>query len=430
MRLASREPRRLRRTEEVKPKKPDYGLLVTVVILVVVGIQAVYSATFGLAVSEYNDVNYFVIRQTIWALIGAAGMVLAMNIKYTFWKKLSPVLMAVAIVSLVLVLLSDGGIEQYGAQRWLRLGPLPAIQPSEFVKLAVIIYMAAWVSNQGKKLNTFSSGFWPFCIVVGLVCGLVMLEPDLGTTTILALIMGTLFYLGGASLTHIGLLGMMGMASIVMLISGAGYRSDRWQSFVDPWKDPAGVGFHIIQLLIALGSGGMWGIGIGASRQKFFYVPGVHTDGIFAVIGEEVGFIGAIAVIALFAAFVYRGIRIIQGTPDKFGALTAAGITFWVAFQALVNLGGVTRSIPLTGIPLPFISYGGSSLAATMFAVGILLNISRYAEQKESVAEPVSKGDSAEGRAPKASPGREAAPSKVPTATLVKAPQVVRRGDR
>ena len=412
MRATSRDRRRIRQLDEVQPKKPDYGLLVVVALLVLVGLQAVYSATFGLAVSEYNDVNYFVTKQGMWTLIGAAGMVLAMNIKYTFWKRISAVLMATAIISLVLVLFYHGGVEQYGAQRWLRLGPLPAVQPSEFVKLAVIIYMAAWVSSQGKKLNTFSSGFWPFCIMVGLVCGLVMLEPDLGTTTIIALIMGTLFYLGGASLRHVGLLGMIGLASGVMLIAGAAYRSDRWQSYVDPWGDPAGVGFHIIQLLIALGSGGMWGIGVGASRQKFFYVPGVHTDGIFAVIGEEVGFIGAVAVITLFAAFVYKGIRIIQEAPDKFSALTAAGITFWVAYQALINLGGVTRSIPLTGIPLPFISYGGSSLAATMFAVGILLNISRYAEQKEPAVE-------SESPLPR---GRQA--------TLVRAPQPAVRGDR
>ncbi|MSQ14969.1 MAG: putative lipid II flippase FtsW [Dehalococcoidia bacterium] len=378
---------RARNKEAVRPRKPDYGLLLTMVALVVVGLQAVYSATFGLAVTEYNDVNYFVVRQGIWALIGGAGLIFSMNFRYTFWKKLSPVLMGLAVISLVLVLVSDGGVEQYGAQRWLRVGPLPAMQPSEFVKLAVIIYMSAWVSSQGDKIRTVSSGLWPFCMIVGLVCGLVMLEPDLGSATIIALIMGTLFFLGGASLSHIGLAGAAGLAGIAMLVMGAAYRSDRWQSFVDPWSDPAGTGFHIIQLLIALGSGGLLGLGVGASRQKYFYVPGVHTDGIFAVIGEEIGFIGAIAVIALFAVFVYRGIKIIQGAADKFGALMASGITFWIAYQALVNLGGITRSIPLTGIPLPFISYGGSALAANMFAVGILLNISRYVEQREPAIE-------------------------------------------
>jgi cell division protein FtsW len=356
-------------------------LLALVLGLVVIGLQAVYSSTFGLAVTEYGDVNYFLVRQSMWAAVGTAALVVCMNIPYRFWRAVSPLLMVVALVMLALVLLPSFGINQYGAQRWLRLGPLPPVQPSEFVKLAVIIYLAAWLSGENKRPDSVSAGFVPFLIFLGVVAGLVMMEPDLGTTIIIASVMITMFFLGGASIKHIIILGVLGLSMVVALIASAEYRADRWYSFVDPWDDPSGRGFHVIQLLIALGSGGPWGLGLGASRQKFFYVPGAHTDGIFAIVGEEVGFIGGLMVIALLVALVYKGVTIVIKTPDRFGSLLAAGIVCWIAYQSIINLGGITRSIPLTGIPLPFISYGGSSLAATMAAVGILLNISKSASQ-------------------------------------------------
>ncbi|MBM2826290.1 MAG: putative lipid flippase FtsW [Dehalococcoidia bacterium] len=360
-----------------KGAKPDYVLLALVLILVAVGLQAVYSSTFGLAVTQYDDVNYFLIRQSIWAVLGAIAMVVCMKIPYGFWRKASLLLMVVALAMLVLVLFPGLGVNQYGAQRWLKLGPLPAIQPSEFVKLASIIYVSAWLSGQGKRPGSFTAGFIPFMLFLGLIIPLVIMQPDMGTALIIACVMATVFFLGGGSLSHIVALGIMGVVTCVILVFVAEYRSDRWYSFIDPWNDPAGRGFHIIQLLIALGSGGLWGLGLGASRQKFFYVPGAHTDGIFAIVGEEVGFIGGLVVIVLLAAVVYKGITIVTKAPDRFGALLAAGITCWIAYQALINIGGITRSIPLTGVPLPFISYGGSSLAATMAAIGILLNISK-----------------------------------------------------
>jgi cell division protein FtsW len=205
-----------------------------------------------------------------------------------------------------------------------------------------------------------------------------MMEPDMGTTIIIVLTTITLFFMAGGALTHLIALVSIGGVTASFLVVTGGYRMDRIFAFFSAEADPAGRGFHILQMLIALGSGGVSGLGIGASRQKFFYVPGAHTDGVFAIIGEEMGFIGAAVVILLFALLVYRGIRVMVNAPDNFGALLAVGITSWIAYQALINIGGITRTIPLTGIPLPFLSYGGSALAATLAGVGILLSVSRY----------------------------------------------------
>lgn len=364
----------------MRPQKShaDYLLLAFVAALVIVGLQAVYSATFALSITEHNNVLYFLIRQGLWAAIGTVLLLVCMTIDYRWWKLLSPVLLVLAVGSLVLVLTPQFGYTQYEASRWLRLGHLPPVQPSEFVKLAVVLAVAAWLSGPGRRAQGVLASLLPLAAGLGVITLLIMKQPDLGTTLVILLTAGTMYFLSGASLQSLALLALSGMAGTALLVSSAAYRLSRWESFLDPWGDPAGKGFHIIQLLIALGSGGIWGLGIGASRQKFFYVPGAHTDGIFAIIGEEMGFVGSVAVILLFAAVVYRGARIVQRAPDAFGSLLAAGIISWITYQTLINIGGITRAIPLTGIPLPFISYGGSSLAATMAAVGILLSISRY----------------------------------------------------
>ena len=356
----------------------DYLLLAFVVMLILIGLQAVYSSTFALAITEYNNVLYFLLRQGFWAAFGGLLLLICMRINYHFWGALSPLLLILAVTMLVLVLLPQFGVDRYGAQRWLSLGPLPPVQPSEFVKLAVIVTLATWLSGPSERAKRFITGLLPLSIFLGVISLLIMKQPDLGTTLVVLLIAGTMYFLAGANLPSIMLLGVSGVGAVAALVMSAAYRTQRLASFIDPWQDPTGVGFHIIQLLIALGSGGVFGLGIGASRQKFFYIPGAHTDGIFAIIGEELGFVGCAAVLLLFAAVVYRGARIVQRAPDTFGALLAVGIVSWIAFQALINVGGITRSIPLTGIPLPFISYGGSALAAIMAAVGILLNISRF----------------------------------------------------
>jgi cell division protein FtsW len=345
--------------------------------LVVLGLLFVYSASFAVGLLAFSDANYFVARQAMWAAIGIVLLVVLMRMDYRWLRSVSPLLMLVAIVGLLAVLVPGIGLERNGAQRWIALGPLPPFQPSEFAKLALIIYVSAWLAGKGTYVQSVALGVVPFVIMVGLVAGLVLLEPDTGTAAVLVLTTVTLFFVAGASLTHLAVLTGVGAVAAGLLIMSGGYRAERLLAFVQAENDPAGYGFQTIQLLIALGSGGVAGLGLGASRQKFFYIPSSHTDGVFAVVGEELGFIGAIAVLALFAVLVYRGFRVIARTRDDFGSLLATGIVCWIAYQALINVGGITRTIPMTGIPMPFLSYGGSALAALLAAVGILLSISR-----------------------------------------------------
>jgi cell division protein FtsW len=355
----------------------------------VLGILMVYSSSFAIGLLEFGDANYFVARQALWAVIGIVLLVTMMRIDYRWLRSISPLLMLGSIVLLMAVLVPGIGIERNGAQRWISLGPAPPLQPSEFAKLAVIIYVSAWLAGKGHYLQDLALGFLPFVTMVGLVSGLILLEPDAGTASIVVLTTVTLFFVAGASMKHLGaLLGIGGVVS-GMLILTAGYRADRLLAFINPSDDPSGIGFHTLQLLIALGSGGIGGLGLGDSRQKFFYIPNAHTDGIFAIVGEELGFIGAIGVIVLFAILVYRGFRIVFRTRDEFGQLLATGIVCWIAYQALINVGGITRAVPMTGIPMPFLSSGGSALAALLAAIGILLNISRHADVQPAVERTV-----------------------------------------
>jgi len=286
-------------------------------------------------------------------------------------------MLALAFLGLVAVLIPGIGVERNGATRWLIFGPL-SVQPSEFAKLAVIIYIAAWLASRGREINRFSLGFVPFIFLLGIVGGLVMAEPDMGTTIIIFLTASTLFFVAGAPLTHLGLLiGVGGLISYLVVLQ-RDYQVDRLAIFMNPEADPQGSGFQIIQLLVALGSGGPLGLGWSESRQKFFYVPGAHTDGVFAILGEELGFIGLMFILGLFAFFVYRALQVTLRSPDRFAMLLCIGIVSWISYQTLINIGGITRTIPLTGVPLPFLSYGGSSLIMVMAAVGVLLSVSRY----------------------------------------------------
>ncbi|MCI0778014.1 MAG: putative lipid II flippase FtsW [Chloroflexi bacterium] len=366
-------------TGRLRTTQPDYLLLGLVVGLVAVGLLIVYSSSFALGLLAFNDANYFVIRQAIWAVIGLALLLVVMRVDYRWLRSISPLLMLIAIVSLVAVLVPGLGVERGGAQRWIAIGPLPAVQPSEFAKLALIIYVAAWLSGKDTVVRSFALGFAPFVFMVGIVAGLILLEPDTGTAAVLILTTVTLFFIAGASLSHLAALMGIGSVAAGFLVLTSGYRLDRILAFLNPDSDPSGVGFHTLQLLIGLGSGGIEGLGLGASRQKFFYIPGSHTDGVFAVVGEELGFIGAMGVIILFAVLVYRGFRIVLHAQDDFGYLLAAGVVCWIAFQALINVGGITRAIPMTGIPMPFLSYGGSALASLLAGIGILLSVSRRA---------------------------------------------------
>lgn len=357
--------------------RPDYLILGLALVLVVLGLIMVYSSSFAVGLLEFDNANYFVLRQALWALIGLGLLLVLMRMDYRWLRAASPLLMLGAVVALVAVLVPGIGLERGGAQRWIALGPLPPLQPSEFAKLALIIYVSAWLSGKGANLQSFALGFVPFVLMVGIVAGLILLEPDMGTSVVVVLITITLFFIAGASLTHLAALLSIGTVASLLLMVSAGYRAQRLTAFFNAEDDPGGIGFHTIQNLIALGSGGIQGLGLGASRQKFFYIPNAHTDGVFAVVGEELGFIGAMGVIILFGVLIYRGFRVVLRTDDEFGSLLATGICCWIAYQALINVGGVSRAIPMTGIPMPFLSYGGSALAALLAATGILLSISR-----------------------------------------------------
>jgi cell division protein FtsW len=368
---------------------PDLWVMGAVGALLVVGLLVVYSSSFATGLLEFNDANYFIVRQVIWAALGLAVMVALMRTDYHLLRILSPLLMFAALAALILVLVPGIGVERNGAQRWIAIGPLPAVQPSEFAKLALIIYVSAWLAGKRQTIQSLALSTIPFVVLVGFVAALILLQPDTGTAAIIVLTTVTLFFLAGASLSHLAALGAIGSVTAgVLLLAGGGYRMERIFAFTSAEQDPAGRGYQTLQLLIALGSGGVNGLGLGASRQKFFYLPGAHTDGAFAILGEELGFIGAVAVVGLFVVLLARGFRIVSRARDDFGALLAAGIVTWFGFQTLINLGGVTRSIPLTGIPVPFLSYGGSALAAALAGVGVLLSVSRYAtgapEKKET----------------------------------------------
>ncbi len=367
-------------TSRMRAGRPDYAILATAVALVVIGLIFVYSSSFAIALAAYDDVNYFLVRQVGAALIGLALMFALMRFDYHYLRVVSPLFMLVAVLGLAAVLVV--GDDNYGARRWISLGALPPFQPSEFAKLALIIYISAWLATRGREVRSVALGVVPFVFLVGVVSALIIMEPDTGTAAIIVLTTAALFFLSGANLAHVGALAGIVIVAGVLLVLGGEYRSDRIFAFLSAEEDPLGLGFQVRQLLIALGSGGIEGLGLGVSRQKFFYIPGAHTDGIFAIIGEEAGFIGAMIVIGLFAYLIYRGFRVALNARDEFGFYLAMGVVCWIGFQALINIGGITRSIPLTGIPLPFISYGGSSLIMIMAGIGVLLNVSRYSKDR------------------------------------------------
>ena len=359
----------------------DLLLLAAVLALLVVGIDMVYSASYVLAHNSplYGSDTYFLERQVLWAALGGVLQVLTARADYHFWQRVSLPMLAGAIVLLVVVLVPGLGHEEYGAQRWLHLGPLPLIQPSEFAKLAVVLYFADWLSRKGEQVRDLTYGSVPFAIILAVVVALVVVQPDMGTSFVMAASAVAVFFVAGAHLGHFAGGLAVGAVALTVLIEESGYRLSRFSAFLDPQADPLGGGWHTIQTQIALGSGGIFGLGLGESRQKFYWMPGAHTDAIFAVVGEELGFLGCLALILLFALLAYRGYQIALRAPDQFGSLLAVGATSMLVFQAAVNIGVVTSLLPFTGITLPFISSGGSSLLVSMVAVGWLLSVSRQA---------------------------------------------------
>ncbi|HEX2282836.1 MAG TPA: putative lipid II flippase FtsW [Thermomicrobiales bacterium] len=357
--------------------EPDWWLLATLTTLVMFGLVMVYSSSFGLAISEGGSRYEYLIRQAIYTAIGTVGLLVAMRIDYHRMRDLAfPAMIATLGVLAALVFVPGVGTEIYGAKSWIFVGPV-SIQPSEAAKLALVLYLASWLCGKGTRVRSFSYGMVQFAIVMGLLIGLVMLQPDLGTSILLATVGMAMFFVAGANLVQFVSSVLAGGSIFLALALSASYRRDRLLLFLDPESDLRNLGWQLFQARLALGSGGLFGLGLGASRQKFSWLPAPHNDAIFAVIGEELGLVGCFFLLMLFGALGIRGYRIAKRAPDAFGALIAVGITTWLIFQAMFNIGGVVTAIPFTGIPMPFVSYGGSSLIVAMTAMGVLLNVSR-----------------------------------------------------
>ena len=356
-------------------------LFFAVIALLAIGVVMVYSASAVSAYVNFNDSYYFLKRQLVWATLGLMAMILTMNMDYHVWQKLSKPIMIATIILLILVLVPGLGRVVNGARRWIGFGSL-YLQPSEIAKLSMVLFCAGSLAARQEKITSFIKGVVPQLLILLLVFGLILKEPDLGTALAIGGTVFVLLFIAGAKVSHLSSLGIVGVVGIVVAILVEPYRLKRLLAFSDPWSDPLDTGYHIIQSLYAIGSGGMFGVGLGRSREKFLYLPEPHTDFIFAILGEELGFIGTITVIVLFFLFAWRGFKIAISAPDIYGSLVAAGLTTMIVMQALMNISVVTASMPVTGIPLPFLSFGGSALIFTLAGVGIILNISRYVNLK------------------------------------------------
>jgi len=366
----------------LKRKAPDFILFITVMMLISIGIVMVFSSSSYYAMfPPFNNPFWFLTRQLINALVGIPIMTFMMRFDYWKLKRWAPALLVCAILLLILVL-TPLGTSKLGAQRWINLGFF-SFQPSEFAKLCVVIFVATTMAQKGVKVRTFRQGVLPYLVLMAFFSGLILAEPDLGTAITLV---GTIFimmFCAGVKLSTLSAIAVSGVGAVMAAIFTEEYRRDRFLAFLDPEGDPTGAGWHILNSLMSLGSGGLLGTGLGQGRHsKFLYLPERQTDFIFAVIGEELGFIGGCLVILLFILFVWRGFKIAITSPDPFASLLAAGVVSGVALQAIINIGVVTSSLPITGITLPFVSFGGTSLVFTLMGVGVLLNISRYITPK------------------------------------------------
>jgi cell division protein FtsW len=366
---------------KIREEKVDSYLLGTVMVLLVFGLIMISSAGIIYSETRFGDDYYFFKHQLFFGVIpGIFALYFFQKMDYHLWKKLAVPFFFLSVIFLLLVFVPGFGSKVYGASRWIQLGPF-SFQPSEMVKLATILYLAAWLENKGAvKIKDFFEGLLPFLGILGLVSILIIKQPDTGTMGVIVLTSIAIFFVAGAKISHLFSLGAFGMLALWILIKIEPYRFDRILAFRNPGVDPQGIGYQIVQSLLAVGSGGIFGAGLGNSRQKFNYLPEPVGDSIFAIIGEELGFLGSAAIVMLFVFFAFRGLKIAKYAPDNFGRLVAIGITMWILFQAFINIGANIALIPLTGIPLPFISYGGTSMVFLMSAIGILLNISKQAQ--------------------------------------------------
>jgi len=352
------------------------SIVLIVMTLISAGIIMIYSSSGVYALQELGDTSYFLHRHILFLGIGFLCCFFIMAMDYRDLRMLAKPLIIFSLALLVLVLIPDIGKTSFGARRWFKFGSF-SFQPSEFAKLAVLIYAAEFLARKQGKIRNFKEGFLPLILILGIMCALVLKQPDLGNAILIAAIVLIMMFVAGARLYHLGILIALSMPALFYLILSKPYRMQRIIAFLDPWQDSQGVGFQLSQSQIALGSGGLFGVGLGKSVQKLFYLPAAHTDFILSIIGEELGLLGTLAVVSLFIIFIWQAARIAKRTEDPFGYYICIGIVTMISLQAVVNIGVSIGALPTKGLPLPFISYGGSALIFNMMAIGLLLNISR-----------------------------------------------------
>jgi cell division protein FtsW len=378
--LGTRRPLSSARAEAPRsfiPAPPDTLLFGAIASLVAIGLVMIFSASSAQAYADHHDTAYYVKHQAIYLIVGLVLAYAAYRIDYRKLKAFAPYALVLCIMGLVAVLVPHVGVVVNGARRWIGAGMI-SLQPSEFAKLGLVVYLAAALATRGDRITSLARGLFPLCVPVVIMAMAILMEPDMGTASLIVFTAFAMFFAAGARIEHLTLILAVTVPPVVLTILTSPYKRARIFAFINPWRDPQNTGFHIVQSLLALGSGGFFGVGLGESRAKFFYLPEQYTDFIFSVLGEELGLVGTLGVVILFIVFVYRGIRIAIAAPDRFGFFLASGCTAMIAIQAFVNIGVVTSSWPVTGVPLPFISFGGSSLIVSLIAVALVMNVGRY----------------------------------------------------
>jgi cell division protein FtsW len=362
----------------------DLALLASALTLVSLGLTMVFISSTVMANAQYQDPYFFVKRQGMYALLGVGVLVAGRSVDYHLYKRWVYWLLLLALIGLVLVFIPGIGAKVRGAARWVRVGPF-TLQPSEFAKLAMVIFLAYSLSRKQEKMKYFAIGFLPHMVVAGLFIALIGKEPDFGTALTLTGIVFIMLLVGGTRLTYILISFCLGAPLAIIMVLRDPKKFSRVLSFLDPWKYGQDVGYQLKQSLLAIGSGGLMGMGPGQSRAKLFYLPDAHTDFILSIFSEELGFVGILLILALFTLLVYRGIRVALRAPDAFGSYLALGLTLLIGLQACINMGVVSGLLPTKGLSLPFLSYGGSSLLVNLLSVGILLNISSQIKQPAAI---------------------------------------------
>jgi len=359
--------------------EPDLFLFITVFLMVGMGLAMSYSASANYALNTFGDPFYFLKRQFVWCVVGFAALLLFQQIDYRLYIRHTKVMLIVCFVLLIAVFIPGIGKTVKGSVRWISLG-IVSLQPSEVAKLVVVIYLSKVFSSEDDGVANHVIQLLIPMLIVGVIFMLIMMQPDFGTAIDILAVSVMILFVSGFPIMYILMLFVLSIPMFYLLIYNVGYRRDRLLAYIDPWKDRFGIGYHIIQSFIAFKKGGLLGTGLGYGTQKLKRLPEPHTDFIFAVIAEEAGMLGTVFVIIIFGVFFWRGMNVSINAPDEFGRLLSVGITLLIVVQAFINIGVVSGSLPTTGIPLPFLSYGGSSLVANMIAVGILMNISKYRE--------------------------------------------------